>query len=283
MANRKLGKFVAGAALGGASLLVFSPGIAFADGGQHGDDEGKVFAKPHVVRAGDKVKLLEVCAKPQEHAHVWSKITGKVELHEISKEYDGRGDEDWARHDGHGKGDEHQAEKGKSAHAKGEEHGKSDQGRHGGQGGGVLADGSSGFKDWGGYEHGQMPEEKTDFTGKDDDKSKHEDKSAHKDDSAHEDKGKHEDDSWEHKRHFVYYGEAHVSKDAQPGQYELNGSCGTGKLVVLPKGHVEGGDGGMTATGSDRDLATAGAGMLGASALGGIVLLLRRRANGFVA
>ncbi|RGC66497.1 hypothetical protein C5N14_23365 [Micromonospora sp. MW-13] len=48
---------------------------------------------------------------------------------------------------------------------------------------------------------------------------------------------------------------------------------------MLPRGHVEGGDGGAT-TGTDRGMATTGAGMLGAAALGGIVLIRRRRANG---
>ncbi|MEK8109535.1 hypothetical protein NKG94_43455 [Micromonospora sp. M12] len=76
-----LGKVVAGAALGGASLLVFAPGIAFANGHDDGADrDGKVYAKPHVVKAGDEVKLLEICPDRQEHAYVWSKVTGKVKL-----------------------------------------------------------------------------------------------------------------------------------------------------------------------------------------------------------
>ncbi|MFF5224791.1 hypothetical protein ACFY21_26875, partial [Micromonospora sp. NPDC000212] len=81
MAKKMLGKVVAGAALGGASLLVFTPGIAFADGHHDGEDrDGKVIAKPHVVKPGDEVKLLEICPEPQEHAYVWSKVTGKVDL-----------------------------------------------------------------------------------------------------------------------------------------------------------------------------------------------------------
>ncbi|MEU4334702.1 hypothetical protein AB0F59_08760, partial [Micromonospora lupini] len=83
----------------------------------------------------------------------------------------------------------------------------------------------------------------------------------------------------EHEREFVYYGEAKVDKDAKPGRYELKGSCGEGELVVLPHGGVDGGDGGAS-TGTDRGLATGGAGLLGAAALGGIVLMRRRRTDG---
>nr|WP_258544877.1 hypothetical protein [Micromonospora provocatoris] len=78
-------------------------------------------------------------------------------------------------------------------------------------------------------------------------------------------------DGWEHGKDFVYYGEATVSHDARPGRYELRGTCGEGELVVLPRGGVDGGDGGMTTTGVDRTLATGGAGMIGAAALGGLV------------
>ncbi|MEV4389857.1 hypothetical protein AB0J68_29800, partial [Micromonospora sp. NPDC049580] len=87
------------------------------------------------------------------------------------------------------------------------------------------------------------------------------------------------EDGWEHEREFVYYGEAKVDKDARPGRYELKGSCGEGELVVLPHGGVDGGDGGVS-TGTDRGLATGGASLLGAAALGGIVLMRRRRTDG---
>jgi hypothetical protein len=76
----------------------------------------------------------------------------------------------------------------------------------------------------------------------------------------------------------VYYGRPR-SAGATPGTYELRVRA-AGVLVVLPKGHVDGGDGGMTTTGIDRGLATGGASMLGAAALGGLVLMRRRRTNG---
>ncbi|MET8309609.1 hypothetical protein [Micromonospora sp. NPDC005173] len=393
MAKKMLGKVVAGAALGSASLLVFAPGIAFADG--HHDDgkdrDGKVFAKPHVVKAGDEVKLLEICSERQEHAFVWSKVTGKVKLKPVHDEHgkDDKDDKDEHGKDEHGKDDRDKDHEGKDEHGKDDkdkdkdEHGKDDKGKdhdgkdengkddkdkdkdeHGkdengtgkpqppngeryGQGGGAAAD--EGSKDWKGEEHGQDAEDsrdkkdweskdedkkdrdskdhdkkdwdskdqdKKDWESKDEDKkdrdskdhdkkdrdskdhdkkdweSKDEDKKDRdskdhdkKDwDSKDEDKKDrdskdHDKKDWEHKKDFVYYGEAKVDKDARPGRHELKGSCGEGELVVLPRGGVDGGDGGAS-TGTDRGLATGGASLLGAAALGGIVLMRRRRTDG---
>ncbi|MEU7586267.1 hypothetical protein AB0A95_08200, partial [Micromonospora sp. NPDC049230] len=98
-------------------------------------------------------------------------------------------------------------------------------------------------------------------------------------DSKDKDEHGSDEDRWEKEREFVYYGEAKIDKDAKPGRYELKGSCGEGELVVLPHGGVDGGDGGAS-TGTDRGLATGGAGLLGAAALGGIVLMRRRRTDG---
>ncbi|MBM7080381.1 hypothetical protein [Micromonospora humida] len=363
MANKMLGKVVAGAALGGASLLVFTPGIAFADGHHDGESrDGKVIAKPHVVKPGDKVKLIEICPEAQEHAFVWSKVTGKVKL----KPAEGRGEEhggwkdDEGRGEDHGKGEEGKGdEHGKPEEGKGEDHGKgpddngpkpqppaeggqppADGGQPpaGGQGGGFMAadqgpdhggkpdEGKGdehGKPDEGkgeehgkpeegkGEEHGKPEEGKGDEHGKPDEgkgeehgkpgeesgehgKPGWDEESDEGDWQGHEGYGQddesgygHDEESgygkdeggWEHKKDFVYYGEAEVSRDARPGRYELNGSCGEGELVVLPKGHVDGGDGGMTTTGADRGMVAGGAGMIGAAALGGIVLMRRRRAD----
>ncbi|MFI2709540.1 hypothetical protein ACH495_05335 [Micromonospora sp. NPDC018662] len=429
MADKMLGKIVAGAALGGASLLVFTPGMAYAGG--H-DDEGKVIAKPHVVKAGDKVELLQICAEPQEHAYVWSKVTGKVDLHPARDGEHGdwadQGGSNWADQggdwaedadqgpdgkDGHGeehgkapegkdehgkaeegkgpegkpeegKGPEGKPEEGKGPEGKPEEgkgpEGKPEEGKDGhgpgeagmpeppadapkpaGMGAGMAADagdqGPQGHEEYGqdaepgwdaadwtrdeygpdgkdGHgqeakdEHGARPEGKKDEHGKDgkdehgkdakdehgadakdehgkDGKDEHgqEAKDEHgkdgKDEHGKDGKDEHggwqedwQDDAgygqgedeagWEHGKDFVYYGEARVSEDVHPGRYELKGSCGEGELVVLPRGGVDGGDGGMATTGLDRGLATGGAGMIGAAALGGLVLLRRRRAGGLV-
>ncbi|WP_174529972.1 hypothetical protein [Micromonospora maritima] len=389
MAKKMLGKVVAGAALGGAGLLVFTPGMAYAGG----HDEGKVIAKPHVVKAGDTVELLEICSEPQEHASVWSKVTGKVDLHPARDGEHGDWSDkggDWSDggwdadqgpdgKDEHGRDDHGKGPEGKDEHGKGDqgkdEHGKGDQGKDehgkdehgpggngmpqppadvpqpggqpGGMGGGVVADHGD-QADWKGHEeYGQDAEpgwEKEqpgrdaadwamDEHGKDgkdghgrDVKDEHgawqdgkDDYS--KDDYSKDDHGKDwqsgdeygrggdeysrggdeygrggdeyshggdeygrggDEAGWEHGKDFVYYGEATVSEHARPGRYELRGSCGEGELVVLPRGGVDGGDGGMATTGVDRGLATGGAGMIGAAALGGLVLLRRRRAGGLV-
>ncbi|MEV4465353.1 hypothetical protein AB0J51_17240 [Micromonospora echinofusca] len=332
MANKMLGKVVAGAALGGASLLVFTPGIALADG--HHEDEGKVYAKPHVVKAGDTVKLLEVCPEPQEHAYVWSKVTGKVKLKPAEGRGDWRGGENSRDHD---KGRDHEDkgrdhDKGKD-HDKGRDHDKGGDGKDetprpqppangtgqpqppanggqppvNGQGGGAAdAAGDEGERDWKGYEHGQDAEgdrgdkghDKGDREGREheygsdsygSDEYDREDRKGWSDeyDRKGHDKGGSDEESegngkgedrWEHKRDFVYYGEAEVSEDAKPGRYELKGSCGEGELVVLPRGGVDGGDGGVV-TGTDRGLAAGGASLIGAAALGGLVLMRRRRTD----
>ncbi|MER5702695.1 hypothetical protein ABT023_12225, partial [Micromonospora sp. NPDC002296] len=137
MANKMLGKVVAGAALGGASLLVFTPGIAFADGHDGESRDGKVYVKPHVVKAGDKVELLEICSEPQRNAFVWSKVTGKVKLHSA--------DDDRGQHGG----------------KPGEDHGK-DNGEHGRPGG---EQGKDDGKDNG--EHGKPGDEQGKDNGKD--------------------------------------------------------------------------------------------------------------------
>ncbi|MEW2592505.1 hypothetical protein AB0893_19055 [Micromonospora aurantiaca] len=410
MAKKMLGKVVAGAALGGAGLLAFTPGMAYAGG----HDEGKVIAKPHVVKAGDTVELLAICSEPQKHATVWSKVTGKVDLHPArdgehgdwaDRGGDWGGDQDWGwddkgpdGKDDHGKGpdgkDDHgKGPDGKDDHGKGpdgkDDHGKGPDGRgepggegHGPDGNGPGGNGPGGNGpggdgmpqppanqpqppagqpegqpqpggagagaavdpgDWQGHdEYGQDAEPgwekekpggpdwtkdehgpdgkdrhgkdakdehgKDDRGGRPDDKGKDgkdehgswqdgkDDWQGGKDDwqasggAWQEDKGDYGKDAerdygkdeWEHGKDFVYYGEATVSHDARPGRYELRGTCGEGELVVLPRGGVDGGDGGMTTTGVDRTLATGGAGMIGAAALGGLVLLRRRRAGGLV-
>ncbi|MFI6133076.1 hypothetical protein [Micromonospora sp. NPDC051141] len=371
MADKMLGKIVAGAALGGAGLLVFTPGMAYAGG--H-DDEGKVIAKPHVVKAGDTVELLQICPEPQEHAYVWSKVTGKVDLHpardgehgdwadqggdwadqggdraedadqgpdgkdghgappEADKDEHGKDAKDEHGKDEHGKGPEGKDEKGKGGHGPGEAgmpEPPADAPKPGGAGAGMAADagnlGPQGHEEYGqdaepGWSaadwtrdehgadgkdgHGARSEANKDEHGKDakqehgrDAKDEHgAPPEASKDEQGRDAKDEHHGDrqddkgyghgedeaGWEHGKDFVYYGEARVSEDVHPGRYELNGSCGEGELVVLPRGGVDGGDGGMATTGLDRGLATGGAGMIGAAALGGLVLMRRRRAGGLV-
>ncbi len=324
MAKKMLGKVVAGAALGGASLLVFAPGVAFADGQPH-ENEGKVFAKPHAAKPGEEIKLVEICEKPQENAFVWSKVTGKVKLEPArdggkwnrggwngedgsyehgkdGKDWPGREHEkdgkdwkggedrggDWKSGDESGdwkpgqdggedgkdwKGGEDRGGDWKSGEEGGEWQGREDA-PQAGAGGGAAADEE---RDWKSDEHGQDAEDGRDWKGREDDKH------GEKSESDWMDRGEHgKGDGWEHEKDFVYYGEARIARDAKPGTYKLEGSCGEGELVVLPHGGVDGGDGGLTA-GTDRSMATAGAGLVGAAALGGLVLLRRRRTDEFAA
>ncbi|MFI7078105.1 hypothetical protein ACIBO1_12520 [Micromonospora sp. NPDC049903] len=333
MAKKMLGKVVAGAALGGASLLVFAPGVALADG-HAPEDEGKVFAKPHAVKPGDEVKLVQICEEAQEHPFVWSKVTGKVELesaHKDGDQGDKGGDRDWkqdrkdwedrkdSQHDKDWQ-DEKDSQDGKDWQSGGEDRsgGKDWSGEtesapeSKGTGGGAAdaADESGKDRDWKAEEHGQdaegardhkapSAEEERDAKSEKDWSSKNEHESSGEKDWSSEgerewerssEHGKDSDehgkddsgDRWEHEKDFVYYGEARVAKDAKPGTYELKGSCGVGELVVLPRGGVDGGDGGI-ATGTNGGLATAGAGMVGAAALGGLVLMRRRRTDEFAA
>ncbi len=81
--------------------------------------------------------------------------------------------------------------------------------------------------------------------------------------------------------HYVYWGKADVSWKVKPGRYALKGSCADGKLYVVPKGWVDGGDGGTSAP--NTGLAVGGAGALAAAGLGGLVMMRRRRTDGSVA
>src|SRR3954452_20181159 len=84
MAKKFLGKVVAGAALGGAALLVGAPAAALADAGpSHDSDSNHVFTDPRWVKPGQRVTIGEVCSDEQKDPHVWSKATGKLKLHEV--------------------------------------------------------------------------------------------------------------------------------------------------------------------------------------------------------
>lgn len=283
MAKKMVGKVVAGAALGGASLLMFTPAMALAAGHHDGEDEGKVYAKPDAVRAGDQVKLIEVCEKPQKHPFVWSKVTGKVELHPVRKDHgDGKDhEEEAAAPDPDQLGKDGKDQQG-GEEPGGDDHGKGPDGGYeypkppaDGLGGGLPDDASpAADPDWTGHEeYGQEEYGSRDGTG-------HDGHGMDEYGRGEADKG--EGGHWEHPKDFVYYGEATVSAGATPGTYKLKGSCGEGELTVLPTGPVDGGDGGMNTTSTDRGLAAGGASLLGAAALGGIVLLRRRRADGLV-
>ncbi|WBB79501.1 hypothetical protein O7606_25670 [Micromonospora sp. WMMD882] len=278
MATNMLGKVVAGAALGGASLLAFAPGIAVADGaaGDAPHHEGKVYADPHAAQPGHEVKLIEICPEPQEHAFVWSEVTGKVKLQPGEQEQGEEEEEEEEETGGRWPG--HHAEETEDAEDAEEEAEKGHWPRHGEEEAADEAEQPGGnAKHPGGWGGGDE--------AKDEAKKKAEEE-ARKKAAAEEGKKKAAEEAAEEaaaeeeaeaKPHFVYYGEATIAADAEPGTYKLKGSCGVGSVVVLPTGPVEGGDGGRG--GADRGTAVGGAAMLGAAALGGIVLMRRRRTD----
>ena len=77
-----------------------------------------------------------------------------------------------------------------------------------------------------------------------------------------------------------YWGTAEVPWSAEPGAYDLKGSCAYGKLWVKPNGPVEAGEPGST--NAHPGLLLGGAGALAAAGVGGL-LMLRRRLGGGVA
>jgi hypothetical protein len=231
MAKKFLGKVVAGVALGGASLLIGAPGIALADGPTPApepapEEVNKIFTYPEWVKAGHKVKIVEICEEAQDAPWAWTEITGEVDL--VPKKHGDKWCEEgsWGEEEG----------------SWGESNGAEEEGG------------------WGG-------------SAKDDAA----DKKDHKpEDAAAADEGKKD----EKDEKFVYYATVKIPWDTTPGHYELVGQCAEGELKVAPKGWVHGGDGGSA--GTNTTLATSGAGLLGAAALGG-VMLMRRRTNGTLA
>ena len=310
MAKKMLGKLVAGGVLGSASLLVLNPAMTYAAGHE---DEGKIVAKQDTVKPGDHVKLLETCPEAQEHASISSKVTGKVNLNPVhEKQGDEHGeDADQKGHDGKDRnggdqqGHDQQGHDQQSGDQQGsdqqgpDEHGDAPDGYYGtpkppepeppadadladpahGEGGGTSDQSNADQGPDGTMREDQGKEDESGGQDRQDHDWKGHDEYSQGPESEGPDWTGHGEDGWEHPKDFVYYGEATVAADAQPGTYQLKGSCGQGELVVVPKGPVNGGDGGMTRTSTDLGMAAGGAGMLGAAALGGLVLMRRRRAN----
>mgnify|MGYP006976760676 CR=1 FL=1 len=298
MAGKFLSKVIAGAALGGVSLL-FAPGIAVADGGydhDRHDHHGKIFAHPKWAKTGHEVTILEICPEPQEHAWAWSKVTGKLHL-APKKDADSSkdGHENWyGEHEGDKKDkkDSPDATKGKSD-TKHEDGGKQqsdkkyeengDKGSHGSGGDGSSSKSEKNDKS---PAPKQDQKDKNGYNGNKDEYSKkdkgHEE--SNKGDEHGAPKSDDKDDKWksgDEDDKYVYTTTVTIPWDTKPGRYELKGSCASGTLIVTPKGWVDGGDGG--ATGTNPMLAAGGAGMLGAAALGAILLVRRRRTDGSLA
>ncbi|MFY1672931.1 hypothetical protein ACN27G_23710 [Plantactinospora sp. WMMB334] len=212
MSKKFLGKVIAGAAFGGASLLVFTPSAALADGGYHPEGQrsgssGRIFTKPHVAKAGDKIEVVEVCPEAQQHAWLWSRVTGKVDLTP-----------------GH-----------RDDHPTGGDSGTGGDGREGG-GEPEDTDGPSNPGDYGEY-RGENGEE----TGPASGRPGGDHRAAGPDGWTGGDRAG-----------FEYGTTVTIPWDAEPGSYALKGSCGEGELIVAPKGWVDGGAGGTSSGNRDN-------------------------------
>lgn len=272
MATKFLGKVVACAALGGASLLI-APGVAIADGGyDHGrhDHEGKIFTHPKWAKAAREVTIVEICPEPQKHAWAWSKVTGKLSLKPKDDDaHSERGDRGSGYRQDEDEANGSSDKKDAPPAAKGKTDKKPENGAKGPEdqkGPGSKNDAGNGSHTPGGNEAGGKNQQKGEPSTP---------KQEYKDEHGYS-KNEGEEDSDDKK--WVYAATVKLPWDVKPGHYEVKGSCGSGTLLVTPKGWVDGGDGG--ATGTDPVLAAGGAGMLGAAALGGILLIRRRRTDG---
>ncbi len=144
MSKKYLGKVAAGGALASAALFVAAPGIASASATpstwDHKEDHGYIKTYPKWVHPGDPVKIIEVCSQEQEHAKVWSKVTGKVWLEPWRPPMDGAAPDDAAPGDAAPDGMPgwagEQDHSGKAEdHAKGDEKGKPEWYGHDGKDG----------------------------------------------------------------------------------------------------------------------------------------------------
>ncbi|WP_159079403.1 hypothetical protein [Plantactinospora sp. BC1] len=245
MSRKLLGKVVAVAGLGAASLLICAPGTALADDAPHErENNGHIHTVPKGVKPGHKFKVILKCEHRVEKAWVSSKVTGKLWLKPV--EEDGvrvperqRPPADGGQPDDDGQppvppnGEQPPLPPNGGQPPLPPDGGQPPLPEEGGQPG--TGDGQPD-----GGQGGQA--------------------------AAYGDEA-------------VYWAWAKVPYKTKPGHYRAWGACeATGKIVVLPRGSVPGGDGGAASTDSGR--AAAGAGMLGAAAIGGFLMIRRRRTDG---
>ncbi|MGW4467519.1 hypothetical protein [Micromonospora sp. NPDC004704] len=251
MSTKFLGKVVAGAALGGACMLVGTPGIASA-AAPPTTEPGQVSAKPQWAKPGEEVTLVEVCTEAQESPWIWSEVTGKLELEPQTAPEMAAPEKPQAPGIPAAPGDTPPApEEAPPAADLGPVEEYAPQA----------------------VEPTAEPIAEPDVHA-DSHANDHADGHADADGPAAAEEPADGEQSGAH----TYWATTEIPGDATPGHYKLKGSCGFGTLVVVPTGWVEGGDGGAGGNG----LATGGAAMLGAAAIGGIVLMRRRRTDGSV-
>ncbi|MGX7676033.1 hypothetical protein [Plantactinospora sp. DSM 117369] len=246
MSRKLLGKVMAGAGIGAASLLVCAPGTALADDAQpERKNSGHIYTVPKGVKPGHKFKIILKCEHSVERAWVSSKITGKLWLKPVVE--DGLRVPESPRPPADG-----------------------DQPDDDGQPPVPPTDGQPPLPPT----DGQPPLPPTDGQpplpeGGGQPEAGDEQPGGEGGQATNDGEAK-------------YWAWAKVPHKTKPGHYRAWGACnGTGKIVVLPRGAVPGGDGGAASTDSGR--AAAGAGLLGAAAIGGFLMIRRRRTDGSLA
>lgn len=315
MSKNVLGRVAAGAALTGACLFGTAAGVAAApaaDGDSYGHKQnGVIKVLPQWVEPGHKVKILQLCYEQQEHAWAWSKVTGNVKLWPVKGHKFPQPLSDVAEPDGTGSLTEsdgsvreetlesnanvepQSALEDDSAVENEEESGNfrmertepeagdfwSESDSAESEEGSAWSESDSGWskKDRTWSQEGRAEVHKDGVRGEQNDQwAESEPQSYGKD--GYPTKGYKDGKKLEGTHQ--YWGTAEVPWSAEPGAYDLKGSCAYGKLWVKPNGPVEAGEPGST--NAHPGLLLGGAGALAAAGVGGL-LMLRRRLGGGVA
>lgn len=305
MSRKFITKVIAGAAFGGASLLIAMPAMASAADDPHHDRdhkkvEGWVYAYPDHTKAERTVTLVQICKDPVQYPTIESDLLGVVELfpgtdpakivdHGKDKhgkkdgKHDKKADKNAGKHDKKFDKKDKKASKkdGKKHRVMAEELTDADAALEAELDAALEAELDAALED-------EMQADLTDGKvhkkdgkkGKKDHKGKEpKGKKDHKGKEDHKGK-KHDDHPW------AYFAEVQIPAYAEPGKYELKGDCGKGDLIVVPSGWVDGGDGGFGGATTDTTsvgLLAGGAGMLAAAAIGGTALIRRRTTDGSLA
>ncbi|GIG91803.1 hypothetical protein [Plantactinospora endophytica] len=258
MGRKLLGKVMAAAGLGAVSLLICAPGTALADDAPpKQENKGRIYTVPKGVKPGHKFKIILECDRPVERPWVSSKIIGKLSLKRVAEDNvrvpeAPPGNDD--RTDG-GTQPSPPPASGQPVPPNGERQAPPAGGEQSAAPGDTQPDGAD-TGEGADTEEGAATEEGADEQVEGGQGAR----------AAYGAK-------------VVYWAWAKAPKETRPGQYKASGECNsTGRIVVLPLGSVPGGDGGAASTDSTRT--AAGAGLLGAAAIGGFLLIRRRRTDG---
>lgn len=260
MSRKLLGKVMAGAGLGAASLLICAPGTALADDAppRHESNKGYIHTEPKGVKPGHRFKVILRCTHPVERPWVTSKITGKLWLKPVAEDNVRVPEAPRPPENGDQPDDGAQP----SLPPNGQQPSLPPNGEQPAlpPGGGqppVQPEGAQPA-----VPGGAQPDAEDPQAGADEQEAGGEGGQA-----AY--------------RYEKYWAWAKVSHKIRPGHYPAWGSCHSkGHIVVLPRGAVPGGDGGVS---TDSGQAVAGAGLLGAAAVGGFLMIRRRRTDGSLA